>query len=62
MLNCIFMNLPFKYLGVPIGGNHNRLIFWNGLIDKVRKKLLRWKGKFIYVVAPQEKSYLETNF
>jgi len=56
------MNLPFKYLGVPIGGNHNRLIFWNGLIDKVRKKLLRWKGKFIYVVAPQEKSYLETNF
>jgi len=46
MLNCDVMKTPFKYLGMEIGGNHRRIIFWEGIIDKIRKRLDRWKGKF----------------
>jgi len=47
MMNCNIMKLPFKYLGVPIGGSHNRVAFWNGLVEKVRNKLSKQKGKNI---------------
>lgn len=47
MFNCNIINLTFKYLSVPIRGNHNRIVFWNGLLDKIRKKLSKWKGELI---------------
>ncbi|KAK5802316.1 hypothetical protein PVK06_029904 [Gossypium arboreum] len=40
---CKIGNLPFNYLGVPLGANPKRLSTWEPIIDRVRKKLSRWK-------------------
>jgi len=34
-LNCRQIELPFKYLGMLIGGNPRRIEFWNPIIDKL---------------------------
>jgi len=47
ILNCNIMGFLFKYLGVPIGGSYNRFAFWSGLLNKVRNKLSKWKGKIM---------------
>ncbi|GKV24110.1 hypothetical protein SLEP1_g33762 [Rubroshorea leprosula] len=39
--------LPFKYLGIPIGGNHRRISMWQPLLDSFKKKLTRWKGRHL---------------
>jgi len=33
-LNYRQMKLPFKYLGMTIGGNPRRVSFWNQVIEK----------------------------
>jgi len=45
------MKTPFKYLGMPIGGNHKRRSFWEGVVESVRKILGRWKGKIISMLG-----------
>jgi len=47
VLNCATMKTPFKYLGMPVGGNHRRSKFWEEVVERVRRRLGRWKGKFI---------------
>jgi len=42
-LNCRQMELPFKYLGMTIGGNSRRPEFWNHIVDKIRSRLSSWK-------------------
>jgi len=37
-LNCRQMDLPFKYLGMIIGGNPKRFEFWNPIVDKIRSR------------------------
>jgi len=44
-LNCRQMELPFKYLGTLIGGNPRRIEFWNPVVDKIKTRLSRWRGK-----------------
>jgi len=46
-LNCKIMELPFKYLGLTIGGNPRSVAFWKPVIDKIRSRLARWKGKLL---------------
>jgi len=46
-LNCRLMNIPFKYLEMLIGGNPRREEFWNPIIDKIKLRLSRWKGKVL---------------
>jgi len=41
------MKTPFKYLGMLLGGNHRRSKFWEEVVERVRRRLGRWKGKFI---------------
>jgi len=41
------MKAPFTYLRIKIGGNHKRLCFWEGVIENTRKRLGKWKGKFM---------------
>jgi len=41
MLNCNIMKNLFTYLGVPIRGKQNKVLFWNGMLEKVRRKLSR---------------------
>jgi len=46
-LNSRLMGLPFKYLGMPIGGNPGRSVFWNPVVEKIRSTLSRWKGRLL---------------
>jgi len=39
------VELPFKYLGMIIGGNPRRIEFWNLVVDKIKTRLSRWRGK-----------------
>ena len=38
VFNCKISHIPFVYFGLPIGGDHNRLNFWQLLVDRNKKK------------------------
>ena len=42
-LGCKAEKLPFLYLGLPLGGYPRQKDFWKSVIDRVHKKLDRWK-------------------
>lgn len=41
---CRVEEFPFSYLGIPLGGNHKSLLFWEPVVDKVRKKIDEWRN------------------
>ncbi|GKU94710.1 hypothetical protein SLEP1_g8163 [Rubroshorea leprosula] len=43
-LHCKKGELPFKYLGIPIGGNNRKKSMWQSMVQLVEKKLASWKG------------------
>ncbi|GKV34399.1 hypothetical protein SLEP1_g42774 [Rubroshorea leprosula] len=47
LLCCKKGSMPFKYLGIPIGGNPRRIAFWKPLLETFNKKLHTWKGRFL---------------
>ncbi|GKV23017.1 hypothetical protein SLEP1_g32806 [Rubroshorea leprosula] len=49
ILCCKEGKFPFKYLGVPVGGNHRRIAMWQPLLRSFRKKLSSWKGKHLSI-------------
>ena len=51
ILNCNMMKISFKYLGMLVGECYKRSKFWEGIVESVRNKLGRWKGKFISMVV-----------
>jgi len=51
MFNCDVMHLPFIYLGMPIGGISRRFVLWREVVDKIKKRLARWKGKYLSFVG-----------
>ncbi|GKV05101.1 hypothetical protein SLEP1_g17145 [Rubroshorea leprosula] len=42
-LNCMVGDIPFKYLGVPVGANPRKFSTWAPIIDCLRLKLSGWK-------------------
>jgi len=46
-LNSRHMDMPFKYLSMVIGGNPRRCEFWTPILDKIRSRLSRWKGRLL---------------
>ncbi|GKV19478.1 hypothetical protein SLEP1_g29737 [Rubroshorea leprosula] len=46
-LCCREGEFPFKYLGIPIGGNHRKLAMWQPLVDTCKKKLASWRGRHL---------------
>ncbi|GJZ44472.1 hypothetical protein Tco_0591727 [Tanacetum coccineum] len=44
---CSASNLPFSYLGLPIGSNMNRIANWNSLIERFKIRLSGWKGNML---------------
>jgi hypothetical protein len=44
-LNCRFGEVPFKYLGLPVGANPRRLLTWEPLLDYLKKRLRSWGEK-----------------
>jgi len=47
ILNCEVMKTLFKYLGMLVGGCHKKSKFWEGVVERVRNRLDKWKCKFI---------------
>jgi len=46
-LNCAEMAVPFKYLGLEVGGNPRRKKFWEPVIDKLETRLSTWRERFL---------------
>jgi hypothetical protein len=46
-LRCRVGNVPFLYLGLPIGGDSRRLGFWEPVVSCIRNRLSGWKSRFL---------------
>lgn len=46
-LGCEVGSPPFLYLGLKIGINHMRATLWNNLIDRIRRRLTKWNGRYL---------------
>lgn len=46
---CKNANLPFTYLGLPIGGSPSHLHLWKPVIDRMEKNLASWKGNLLSI-------------
>jgi len=46
-LGCSESNLPFKYLGLPVGANHKSLSTWEPLFEHLTKRLNSWSNRFV---------------
>ncbi|XP_057803416.1 uncharacterized protein LOC131018725 [Salvia miltiorrhiza] len=44
-LNCKVGVLPFKYLGIKVGGRPKSVVDWSHIVDKVKKKVEGWKNR-----------------
>ncbi|GJT40402.1 RNA-directed DNA polymerase, eukaryota [Tanacetum coccineum] len=42
-IGCLIMKAPFKYLGILVGDNMSSKKAWNETINKIKKRLSRWK-------------------
>jgi len=51
ILNYDIMKAHFSYLGVTVGGNHKRCIFWEWVPNKLRSRLCSWKGKSLSMAS-----------
>lgn len=45
ILNCKVMEVPFKYLGVPVGANSHKEAMWEPIVTKFRSKLAMRKQR-----------------
>jgi len=46
-LHCSFMCVPFKYLGLEVGGNPRKKQFCEPVVNKVSARLSAWKSRFL---------------
>jgi hypothetical protein len=46
-LNCRIENLPFKYLGLPVGANSRLSSTWRPRVDTIKRRLGSWGNKYI---------------
>jgi len=47
-LNYAHMGVPFKYLGLEVGGNPRKKKFWEPVLNNLRARLNVWKGRFYH--------------
>jgi hypothetical protein len=43
LLGCRVTSLPMKYLGLPLGASYKAVSIWNGVIEKMERRLVGWK-------------------
>ncbi|CAJ2667177.1 unnamed protein product [Trifolium pratense] len=48
-LCCKVGNIPFLYLGLPIGGDPRRLCFWEPVLDRLNNRLSGWRSRFLSI-------------
>ena len=46
-LGCKVGSLPSTYLGLPLGAPHKSVAVWDGVEERMRKRLALWKRRFI---------------
>ncbi|RVW71963.1 LINE-1 reverse transcriptase-like [Vitis vinifera] len=46
-LGCRIGSFPVKYLGLPLGARHKALPMWDGVEDRMRRRLARWKRQYL---------------
>jgi len=44
VIGCLLVELPVRYLGIPLGANMRKAQSWQCIIERVRKKLDSWKS------------------
>jgi len=44
VMHCKHGRLPFLYLGLPIGGDPRKLVFWYPLVERIKNRLSGWKS------------------
>jgi hypothetical protein len=49
LAGCKLSQFPLKYLGVSLSDKKLSYAEWNGVIDKVQKKLPNWKGALLSI-------------
>ena len=47
ILQCRVGSLPMKYLGMPLGTSFKTASIWNPILEKMEKKLSRWKHLYL---------------
>ena len=47
ILGCRVGTLPMSYLGMPLGAPHNSPSIWNPILEKIERKLARWKKLYL---------------
>ena len=46
-LKCKEEPIPFRYLGLPVGGKMSTTVNWQPVIDKFKSRLSDWKAKHL---------------
>ncbi|GJS43575.1 hypothetical protein Tco_0516159 [Tanacetum coccineum] len=46
---CLVLKAPFLYLGSYVGGDMNKIQSWKDIIDRIRRRLSRWKMKMLSI-------------
>lgn len=46
-LGCRTASLPSTYLGMPLGFNFKQKEVWDPVIDRMRKRLVGWKARYL---------------
>lgn len=46
-LGCKIFALPLKYLGLLLGAPHKACTIWDGIIEKMEKRLAAWKKLYL---------------
>ncbi|RVW63657.1 putative mitochondrial protein [Vitis vinifera] len=46
-LRCRVGSLPSSYLGLPLGAHHKALSMWDGVEERMRRRLALWKRQYI---------------
>jgi hypothetical protein len=47
ILNCKVGKIPFLYLGLSIGGDPRKLVFWEPAVANIKSRLLGWQSRFL---------------
>jgi hypothetical protein len=47
ILSCIISSFPMKYLGLPLGAPFKSRAIWNGVVERMEKRLASWKKIYL---------------
>jgi hypothetical protein len=47
ILGCRVSSLPMKYLGLPLGALYKAKSIWDGIVEKMKRRLAGWKMLYL---------------